>query len=215
MTYPPIYLARHAETVFNRAARLQGQLGHSPLTMVGFGQAQAMGDALKAELGVSPDVALWCSTAGRTRQTLAVICEMLDLDYMAATADERLQEIDVGDWEDRYYADIIAEMGPIIDPDWRLFSKVPPNGEWYDAIAARMADWLTTIQGTTKPCLVISHGISARVLRGLLVGGSPYFGVQIAPDAPQGTVFRIVDGAETPIHIGAGSHREKQAIARV
>ncbi len=204
MTYPTIYLARHAETVFNRAGRMQGWQAHSPLTTIGFGQAQAMGEALKPVFAGSVP-ALWCSTAGRTRQTLAIICDALGLNYMDAQADDRLQEIDVGDWEGRYYSDIQAEIGPFIDTDRRLFSKVPPNGEWYDAIAERMASWLTEIERTTTPCLVISHGISARVLRGLLVGGAPHFGVAIAPDAPQGTIFKIENGSESMLHVGSGS----------
>jgi broad specificity phosphatase PhoE len=205
---PPIYLARHAETVFNRAARMQGWQAHSPLTVTGFEQAQAMGSALKGALGDTVP-ALWCSSAGRTRQTLAIVCDVMGLDYMAATPDDRLQEIDVGLWEGRYYADIMAEVGPIIDLERRLFSKVPPEGEWYDSIEERMMSWLADIKGTTTPVLVISHGISARVLRGLLVGGEAYFGVAIAPDAPQGTVFRIENGQEEAIHVGAGFNAER------
>ncbi len=206
---PPIYLARHGETVFNRAGRMQGWQAHSPLTVNGFEQARTMGVALKPVFeGLKP--ALWCSTAGRTRQTLAIACDVLGLDYMTARTDDRLQEIDVGDWEGRYYADIQAEVGPIIDIERRLFSKVPPNGEWYDAIAERMADWLREIEHSTTPCLVISHGISSRVLRGLIVGGTQHFGVAIANDAPQGTIFKIENGIEEMLHVGSGSHDEER-----
>ncbi len=208
MTLPPIYLARHAETVFNRVARMQGQLGHSPLTLVGVDQAKAMGVALRAELGAKPDVALWCSSSGRTRQTMAIVCEMLDLDYMDVVADDRLQEIHVGDWEGRYYHEVHAEHGPFIDAARRLFSVRPPNGEWYDEIAHRMTDWLASVNGETRPIVAISHGMAARVLRGLIVGGEAMDGTLIAPDAPQGTVFRIADGAEVPIHVGSGSTSE-------
>jgi broad specificity phosphatase PhoE len=208
MNLPPIYLARHAETVFNRAGRMQGWQAHSPLTVTGFGQAQAMGEALKPIFKNTPP-ALWCSSAGRTRQTLAIVCDVLGFNYMDARADDRLQEIDVGDWEGRYYADIEAEVGPIIDQERRLFSKVPPNGEWYDSIETRMANWLGDIENTSVPCLVISHGMSARVLRGLIVGGVPHFGVAMAPDAPQGTVFKIENGREDIMHIGSGSQKYK------
>jgi probable phosphoglycerate mutase len=51
---------------------------------------------------------------------------------------------------------------------------------------------------------VISHGITASVLRGLLVGGEDWHGVPVAPRAPQGTVFRIRDGVEEALHIGSG-----------
>jgi broad specificity phosphatase PhoE len=209
MNLPPIYLARHGETVFNRAGRMQGWQAHSPLTINGFEQARAIGEALKPVFAdVTP--ALWCSSAGRARQTLAIACDALGFDYMAARTDDRLQEIDVGDWEGRYYADIQAEVGPIIDHERRLFSIVPPNGEWYDSIAERMADWLREIENTTAPCIVISHGISSRVLRGLIVGGVSHFGVSIAQDAPQGTVFKIHNGVEEMLYVGSGSHDEQR-----
>jgi broad specificity phosphatase PhoE len=201
---PPIYLARHAETVFNKAARLQGQLGHSPLTLNGFGQAEAMGKALLDFLGAAPDVALWCSSSGRTRQTMAIICEILGLNYMDTAADDRLQEIHVGDWEGLYYHEVRSTVGPFLDQKDRLFMHRPPGGEWYDDIALRMKDWLGTIQGETRPLLVISHGMASRVLRGLLAGGLDVEGTAIAEDVPQGTVMRIENGSEQAIHIGNG-----------
>ncbi len=209
---PPLYLARHAETVFNRAARLQGQLGHSPLTLTGFDQARAMGEALKAELGPRPDIALWCSSSGRTRQTMSVICEILELDYMDVIADDRLQEIHVGEWEGRYYHEVQAAHGPFINMERRLFTLQPPGGESYADIAARMGDWLETVTGETRSIIAISHGMAARVLRGLIVGGEAFDGTKIAGDAPQGTVFRIAGGSEDMIHVGSGSYREQAAV---
>jgi broad specificity phosphatase PhoE len=205
---PTLYIARHAETVFNAGARMQGWMRHTPLTRAGFAQAVAMGDALRTVLGDKPDVALWASTAGRTQQTMALICDALGLDFFDVRTDDRLQEIHVGDWEGRSYAEVVASHGgPIADPEWGLFSVKPPGGEWYDDIAARMASWLGELRGTSRPCLVISHGISARVLRGLLVGGPRYDGIAMAPSAPQGTVFRVAGGKEEAIHIGSGAHR--------
>jgi broad specificity phosphatase PhoE len=206
---PPLYVARHAETIFNKAARLQGQLGHSPLTTTGFRQALAMGEALKAELGAQPDVALWCSSSGRTRQTMSLICEVLELDYMDVIPDDRLQEIHVGDWEGQYYRDVQAIHGPIVDLDKRLFTQQPPGGETYADIAVRMADWLAEVQTETRPIVAISHGMSGRVLRGLLAGGPVYHGAAIAPDAPQGSVFRVQAGTEALIYVGSGSYHEQ------
>ncbi len=199
-----MYLARHAETVYNAGARMQGHMTHTPLTRAGFGQAEAMGAALAMHFGTGPAIDLWASPSGRTLQTMAVVCEHLRRDFFDVVADERLLEIDVGDWQGRRYADIVAETGPIMDPNRRLFSVQPPNGEWYPAIAARLQAWLATLD-RTRVALVISHGITARVLRGLLVGGVEYGGARIAADAPQGTVFRIEDGTETPLLVGTGS----------
>ena len=198
-----IILARHAETVFNANARMQGNMAHTPLTRTGIAQAEAMGAALAEALGLQPDVDLWVSPSGRTQQTAAIVGEHLGHPFFDWRQDKRLLEIDVGDWEGRYYADIVAEIGPIVDADRRLFSVEPPKGEWFPAIAERLQSGLADLD-PARPVLAISHGITARVLRGLLVGGEDWHGVKVAPDAPQGTVFRILDGAESVLLTGSG-----------
>jgi probable phosphoglycerate mutase len=206
LSTPLLFLARHAETVFNAAARMQGHLGHTPLTRNGIRQAEDMGRALRGVLGAKPGIDLWASCSGRTLQTAAIIAEHLGRGYFDIRQDARLLEIDVGRWEARSYADIVAETGPIVCEERRLFKVRPPGGEWYPDIAARLESWLGDLD-PVRPALVISHGITARVLRGRLVGGEPIEPgcVPIAADAPQGTVFRIVDGREDAIHVGHGS----------
>ena len=199
-----VYLARHAETVYNAGARMQGHMAHTPLTRAGIAQAEAMGAALERHFGPSPDIDLWASPSGRTLQTMAIVAEHLGRDFFSVVTDARLLEIDVGDWQGRTYAAIIAQGGPIIDPVHRAFNVPPPNGEWYPAIAARLRAWLATLD-RTRTALVISHGITLRVLRGILAGGRPFEGVTLADDAPQGTVFRIEDGVATAVHVGAGA----------
>ena len=199
-----LILARHAETVFNAAARMQGHMAHTPLTRTGIAQAEAMGAALREVLGEMPDIDLWVSPSGRTQQTAAIIGEHLGLPFFDWRKDDRLLEIDVGDWEGRWYQDIVAELGrPIVDAERGLFTEAPPNGEWFPAIAARLTDWLAQLD-PSRPVLAISHGITASVLRGLLVGGEDWHGVPVAPRAPQGTVFRIKNGVEEMLLIGSG-----------
>ena len=67
------FIARHGETVFNAAGRLQGDHPHTPLTRAGFRQADEMGEALRHVLGDKPALTLWASPTGRALQTLAVI----------------------------------------------------------------------------------------------------------------------------------------------
>ena len=205
-----IILARHAETVYNAAARMQGHMGHTPLTRRGIAQAEAMGAALAIALGPRPDIDLWVSPSGRTLQTAAIVGEHLGHDFFDWRRDPRLLEIDVGDWEGRSYADIVAEGGPIVDIERRLFSVQAPNGEWFPAIAARLGGWLADLP-PERPVLAISHGITARVLRGLLTGGRDWHGVAVADDLPQGTVVRIADGVETVLHTGSGSEGARAA----
>lgn len=205
---PVLYVARHAETVFNAGARMQGATAHTPLTRAGIAQAEAMGEALRAHLGPAPRIDFWASPAGRTLQTAAIIAEHLGHDYFDVRPDPALLEIGVGSWEGRRYADIVAEQGPIVDPARGLFICRPPGGEWYPEIAARLQTWLDRLD-PRLPAVVITHGMTARVLRGMLVGGTPFEPgcVPLADGAPQGTIFRIEDGREEAIHVGSGEAR--------
>jgi glucosyl-3-phosphoglycerate phosphatase len=201
----PFYIARHGETVFNAAARMQGATAHTPLTRTGFAQADAMGEALRRRLGPRPVLDLWASPTGRALQTLAVIAEHLELDWHAAHIDARLDEIGIGEWSGRYYHDVIAEVGDIIDPATGLFSRRAPGGEWYDEIAVRLQAWLDDNREQTNPRLVVMHGISSCVLRGMLTGAEarPECRAPVADGLPQGSVVEIEDGAEHVLQWGS------------
>lgn len=199
-------LARHAETVYNAAARMQGQMAQTPLTRAGIAQAGAMGEALARIISPADPIDLWASPAGRTLQTASIVAEHLGRDYFAIRTDPRLLEIDVGDWQGRTYADVVAEQGEIVDRARRLFSVKPPNGETYASIEVRLRTWLADLP-TDCDVLVISHGMTLRVLRGLLAGGESFAGTTIADDAPQGTIFQIEDGRQTILHQGCSLPR--------
>ena len=199
------FIARHGETVFNAARRLQGEALHTPLTRAGFAQADEIGRALRATLGERPALTLWASSAGRAQQTLAIIAEHLALDWHAARADDRLVEIGMGAWGGRYYADVIAEAGPVIDPATGLL-KPAPDGETYPAIAARVSAWLADTNDDPGDRLVIMHGISSCVLRGVMTGQPVLdgFGAPAARGLPQGSVVMIEGGVEQIVHLGTG-----------
>ena len=199
------FIARHGETVFNAARRLQGDHPHTPLTRAGFAQADEMGAALARCLGAGPALTLWASPTGRALQTLAVIAEHVGLDGHAARTDARLVEIGMGAWGGLYYADVRGD-GPIIDRETGLFSQRAPDGEWYDEIAARVSGWLADTDDDAGDRLVVMHGISSRVLRGVMTGLAvhPELGAPVAPGLPQGELVMIEGGQETVVHRGAG-----------
>ncbi|RIA44238.1 putative phosphoglycerate mutase [Hephaestia caeni] len=199
------FIARHGETVFNAARRLQGRQPHTPLTRAGFAQADEMGRALRALLGARPALTMWASPTGRALQTLAVIAEHLDLDWHRAETDPRLGEIDVGSWEGRHYHELAAEVGPIIDARTGFLTPAP-DGERYPDIAARLAGWLADTDDAPGDRLVIMHGISSAVLRGLMTGRAPApaIGTPFAPALPQGSVVMVDQGVETVVHRGLG-----------
>jgi probable phosphoglycerate mutase len=197
-------IARHGETVFNAAHRIQGAVLHTPLTRAGIAQADEIGLALRIALGERPALTLWASPTGRTLQTLAIITERLGLDWHAVRTDERLVEIGVGAWDGRYYPDVEAEIGPVWTQDGLL--RPAPDGEDYRAIAARLSGWLADTADDAADRLVVTHGMTGRVLRGLLIGSPdhPQMAAPIAPGLPQGSIVAVADGRETLLHRGAG-----------
>lgn len=199
------FIARHGETVFNASRRLQGDDVHTPLTRCGFAQAEALGEGLHSLLGAKPTLTLWSSPAGRALQTLAIIAEHLELDWHDTRVDARLVEIGMGSWGGRYYSDVVAEVGPIFDPATMLLTPAA-DGERYDQIAARVTEWAVDAASDPHDRLVIMHGISSRVLRGVLKGLpiDPKCGAPITGNLPQGSIVMIENGIETVAVMGTG-----------
>jgi probable phosphoglycerate mutase len=198
------FVARHGETVFNAAGRLQGQAVHTPLTRAGFAQADALGQALRALLGVRPALTLWASPTGRALQTLAVVAEHLGLDWHDVRTDARLAEIDMGSWGGRSYADIAAESGSIVLPGGAL--RCAPDGETYPQIAARVGGWLADTAEDHGDRLVVMHGISSRVMLGVMTDApvDPLLGAPVAPGLPQGSITLVENGSASIPHRGTG-----------
>lgn len=199
------YIARHGETVFNAAGRLQGDHPHTPLTRAGFAQADEMGRALRAHLGAKPALTLWASPTGRALQTLAIIAEHLELDWHTARTDPRLVEIGTGSWGGRYYADLAGEGVRVVDRAQGLLFPAE-DGETYPDIVARVSGWLSDTDADPGDRLVIMHGISSRVLRGVMTSMSkiPGYDAPAAAGLAQGSVVLIEHGVESVVHHGTG-----------
>lgn len=199
-----LFIARHGETIFNLAGRIQGEHVHTPLTRTGFAQADEMGKALARHLASEqPALDLIASDTDRALQTLSVVAEHVGADWHQARSDARLREIDMGEWGGAWYRDLAGKLE--IDEAERLFVTVAPGGEDYRAIAKRLEHWLGE-QEFARDAVLISHGMTSRVLRGLLVGADPHprFGAPIAEGLPQGSIVQIKDGVEDVFHIGGG-----------
>lgn len=199
-----LFIARHGETIFNLAGRIQGDHVHTPLTRTGFAQADEMGRALARHLAEEqPALDLIASDTDRALQTLSVVAEHVGADWHQARSDARLREIDMGEWGGVWYRDLGGKLE--IDETERLFATVAPGGEDYRDIAKRLEHWLEE-QNFIRDAVLISHGMTSRVLRGLLTGADahPRFGAPIAEGLPQGSIVEICDGQEDVIHIGGG-----------
>lgn len=159
-----IYLIRHGQTEYNLIRRYQGGLD-SPLTALGRRQAQAIGLELGRRLPAETPFAV--SPLGRTRATADLIREAGGFNGPMAV-DDRLREITLGEWDGRTAVEIEAawpglrESGP--RHEW-LFRA--PGGETFESITGRLGDWLREALEGPRPLIVVSHGVSGAVLRGL------------------------------------------------
>ena len=180
-----LYLVRHGQTEFNLARRYQGALD-SPLTALGVEQAGWMG-ALLATL-VDPGTPIVSSPLGRARRTAEIIAEAARLSPPAL--DPRLAEVSLGVWDGLTDEDIDFAFPGARDGtsrwDWYFAS---PDGERYEAMAARLGEWLTEAKG---PLVAVSHGVAGRVIRGLYAGLDRDEALKL--DVPQDAVFRLAEG---------------------
>jgi broad specificity phosphatase PhoE len=192
-----IYLVRHGQTEFNRDKRLQGQCD-SPLTELGQEQARRMGAHLKA---LVDDHARWqmiASPLGRAAHTARIIRETIGL-KSEIKHDPRIQELHVGEWEGFNHAEIEAAAAGITrEPGWLLRS---PGGERHADIAARVTEFLNEIDETDgMNRIVVSHGITGRILRGIYTKSTPeQIWGNVPP--PQDAVFHLSGGAVRRIDI--------------
>ena len=146
-----IFLARHGETTWNKDRRFQGQLDVE-LNDTGREQARALAEAAREHRFV----ALYASPLSRARETAEIVGAAIGLE---PRLDDRLKEIDVGDWARRYKDDIARE-----EPDaWAAFGRAGasfrfPGGESLGEQQARVIEVLVDItQRGELPALVVCH----------------------------------------------------------
>jgi probable phosphoglycerate mutase len=182
--FPELYVLRHGETEWNRELRNQGSLD-SPLTAEGQDHGRAQGRMIDA-LGLR-DLPAFVSPQGRAVHT----AELAGLD---ATQDARLAEINMGDAEGMLHHDMHMrwpDLGPTDAHPFGWYFRLP-NSESFDDLVTRVTSFL---QDMREPTLVVSHGITGRVLRGV------YQGLDVTGmrglSIEQGRIFHLKDGQET------------------
>lgn len=184
---------RHGETDWNVEGRLQGQRD-IPLNAEGRRQAVRHGRVLAERLiaeGRDPASLTYVSSPlGRAFDTMAAVRTALGFS-VAAPTDERLMEVDFGDWSGFTYAELRArgEERLVAQRKADKWSFRPPDGETYAELAVRVGRWLDEVEGDT---VAVSHGGVFRVLNGLICG-TPWHVVPSLP-APQDRFAIFLDG---------------------
>ena len=137
-----LYLARHGETEANVGMRFSGKRD-TPLTAKGLAQAHALGEILKREVGMQPKLYFVSSPLARARLTMEIVLSVLGLPEDGYATDPRIQEIDLGDWDQLTKPEARALDPALFDAraadKWNVHV---PGGENYEEVAARASDWV-------------------------------------------------------------------------
>jgi broad specificity phosphatase PhoE len=193
-----LYMLRHGETAWNTERRMQGTR-NSDLTERGRAQAVAMGRALAAELAREPSpTAFLRSPLGRTCETSLIIGRELGLDPAEWRDDARLAELSYGAWEGFSWKEIEVDR-PNALADWRADPQgfAPPGGEPHFELRRRSAAVLTDIAASNLRTVVVGHGVSGAVLRGLNLGLDAR--AMFVLEKPQDAFFCLLEGREERI----------------
>ncbi|EGS6500309.1 TPA: histidine phosphatase family protein [Vibrio parahaemolyticus] len=188
-----IFVLRHGETEFNADKKLQGHC-NSSLTSKGSDQARRVGTTLKQYVENRP-FRVYSSTLGRALQTSQIVCEELNYSYENLNKESRLKEFSLGEWEQRTIPSLEQEIPNLLaQNDWYLQA---PNCETYESVRERLSSWLSDVVHD-EDIVVVSHGLTGIVLRGLLLG-MDYTQVW-QQDLPQDAFFIIEDGRITRVN---------------
>lgn len=195
MTPHTIYFVRHGQTVWNVERRLQGRRD-MPLTDLGRRQAHGNAETLMEMLPDVRDLPFVSSPLGRARATMEIIRDCIGLSRDDYAIDERLAEMSFGAWEGL----TVKEIKSKFPGEWekRLAGKwtdVPPGGESFADVAARLEAWLGDL---SSDAIVVAHGAVGRILRGLNLGLSPDE-IAFAGDPEHDRVYRLTNGTEAAL----------------
>jgi broad specificity phosphatase PhoE len=183
-----LFFLRHGETPWNREGRLQGQ--HDiPLNDLGRAQAEEAGRRLMTL--TDPKALPWvASPLARTVETAQLARREIGLPEDAFLRDDRLKELAFGRWEGLTWKEVRhSDPQRAAQREKDKWLTVPPEGESYQLLSARLAPWLSALSGDW---VVVAHGGVARVLLHDLAGVAPHEAAEV--DIWQGRVLVLEKG---------------------
>ena len=155
---PKLVLVRHGQTVHNRLGLIQGR---TDTELSPEGEAQAR--KLAVELREEPFDRVYSSPLKRAFRTAEIIVQGRDI---AITTDDRLVEIDQGDWTSQNGRELFMTSEQykkwVIDPT----KTGPPNGETIHEVLKRANSFFGDIKGDN--ILLVAHGGVIAVMRTVL-----------------------------------------------
>ena len=184
-----IYIVRHGETDWNIEQKMQGHTD-IPLNTNGEKQAQAIAKDLK---NIQLDI-IYSSPLSRALDTATIINNHHKTKLIT---DNALRERQFGELEGKTYEEINAYHPSLLfNASWNFPNYRPPGGESVNDIKTRVSAFAQNIlkKNQGKSILIVSHGVTLRILIGTFIGVPP----------EQLTQLRIKNAALTVIEISNG-----------
>ena len=152
-----VYFVRHGQTDWNVAHRIQGGgAAEVDLNTTGVSQAETAAEGL-SRAGLSFD-RIYASPYRRARHTAEIICARVG---GSPVLDDRLREIDFGDYNGSSYGESGYEDDNIRAAFESPQDFVPHSGESYPQFLTRIGDFLDNelkpLEGICDKVLVVAH----------------------------------------------------------
>ena len=151
-----IFLIRHGQSEANKEHIIQGHKDSS-LSDIGREQAKTAGEKL-LESKILFD-AVYSSDLSRASETAKIITEVLRIKEIAF--DERLREMNLGDYEGRNSKELTEEENAFLNSCWDDHSIRVPNGETNSEFSHRIKETFEEIVASgddDSTILVVAHG---------------------------------------------------------
>jgi broad specificity phosphatase PhoE len=154
-----LYVIRHGETEWNKEKRSQGRLDSS-LTVKGKEDARLLGSRLQD----TEFKQIISSPSGRTLETARLVRGEREISLLT---DERLMEIDLGEWQGKTEEEIKTLYSDEFHSYWNEpESYTSVGGETFVQVQQRLGDFLKNLEktGTNGNVLIVTHGVVIKTL---------------------------------------------------
>ncbi|MBM4763268.1 histidine phosphatase family protein [Bacillus sp. B15-48] len=197
-----VYVIRHGETEWNVQKRMQGRLD-SALTEKGRENAILLGERLKN----TQFKRIFSSPSPRAMATAKIV---RDERKIPIEEDDKLLEIDLGEWQGKTEAEIKA----LFPAEFHSYFHKPEKfinlvGEVFVDVQKRVSEFLNDLEDTTPEgnVLVVTHGVVVKTLL-LLCRQAPIAEMWSSPSisGTSLTIVRIQDGKKELVLEGCTKH---------
>lgn len=181
-----IYITRHSKTIWNKEKRLQGRKD-SPLTQEGIENALALKKIIS---NMSFDL-VYSSPIQRALHTAQLL-----FDHQNIILDDRLMEMNFGDFEGRKILDILETDCELYHNLWKhpeRFDRIA-HGESYDEVIARAQSFKENLMKIdVKNVFIVTHGMFFIVFIATLLGLKKEDFVELNEQVVEGCSLTCID----------------------